>query len=137
MIYFLKNPKNGLIKIGWSSFVPTRVRQLRYIYGHHLVLLKCIEGDRKIERRLHKRFRKSCVRSEWFRESKRLKQFIKASKIAFEKCVAYYIPVEAELADSLRDFAAKEHRSRPAQIRVIIESWVKSLGKAGADPNAG
>jgi hypothetical protein len=137
MVYFLKNPKSGLIKIGWSSFVPTRVLHLKSMYGHHLILLKCIEGDRKTERRLHKRFRKSRVFSEWFKESRRLSHFIKTSKRAHQYYEAYYLPMPSELADFLRELAAREYRTTSAQVQVIIESWLKTLGKAGADPNAG
>jgi len=139
MVYFVKNPKNGLIKIGWSRFVPARIRTLRREYGDDLRLLKCIEGDHKIERRLHKRFRKSCVRSEWFRESKRLRQFIKSSKIAFENYVACYVPMPAEVADFLRDLAAREYRTTSAQVQVILEQWLASFpckGKEGVESNA-
>jgi hypothetical protein len=138
VIYFIKNSRNGLIKIGRSDCVSYRIKKLKEAYGRQLILLKCIHGDSQTETKLHKRFRKSRMHGEWFKESKQLRQFIETSKNGRPKkrYVVMYLKLPAELVDAIRDAAKREHRSMSAQLGFVIGWWLKTYGKAGADPNA-
>lgn len=69
VVYFAE--RDGLIKIGVTSNLPARLRQLGatelgYVYGDH-----------KMERLVHCRFRHERVSGEWFQPSERLLQFVR------------------------------------------------------------
>lgn len=56
MIYALQPLDGGPVKIGFSSDVEARQKQLEATYGRPLALLATIEGGREEERAIHDRF---------------------------------------------------------------------------------
>jgi hypothetical protein len=68
--YLIKNPLTGLIKIGKSNDVKTRISNLECGSGASLKVLAIIEGD--IERYLHKKFSNCHAYKEWFRDDNRV-----------------------------------------------------------------
>ena len=67
-VYFLKNPSNGLIKIGRSSQIETRINQLSIELKQPLELIKKIpkEDTHIAERELHELYADYRVHGEWF-----------------------------------------------------------------------
>jgi hypothetical protein len=76
MVYFIQSMANDLIKIGYSSRVSCRRQELSYIMGVELVLLGVIDGTRKDETVLHKRFSDLRTKGEWFCPADELLSFI-------------------------------------------------------------
>lgn len=64
--YIVKNPASGLLKIGKSSDILTRLRSLSVGSGARLELIA--EIDRDIEASLHEEFSHLRVFGEWFRD---------------------------------------------------------------------
>lgn len=56
MIYFVQSPDGGPVKIGHSTNIDVRIKQLRFQFGTPLVLLATMEGGRPEEQALHARF---------------------------------------------------------------------------------
>ena len=76
-IYFLT--EGSYIKIGYTTqSINKRIQQLNTGSIKKIYLLGWIEGDKKVERELHKRFSNSRVRmnGEWFAPTPDLIQFI-------------------------------------------------------------
>jgi hypothetical protein len=68
-VYFAQ--RDGLIKIGWSTNVHSRISTLR------AKLIGAIPGDKKTENVLHKRFARFRVHGEWFKADKSLLAYIR------------------------------------------------------------
>lgn len=66
-IYVVQEEEAGPIKIGLASNIETRVCSLQTGNPRELRLLLAIEGDRSVERRLHRQAKPYQLRGEWFR----------------------------------------------------------------------
>lgn len=73
-IYFLKR-SDGLVKIGYSSRVQSRISELSGSHGD-LEIIRIINGDRKREAQIHNLCRKHNEYGEWFRDSADLRKII-------------------------------------------------------------
>lgn len=67
-VYFLQRA-DGLIKIGTSHDFPSRLSQLTASHGM-LGIIRVINGDRKLERQLHVKFKRFHEYGEWFRDQR-------------------------------------------------------------------
>lgn len=77
-IYFIADVGQGLVKIGVSGGVHSRVAQLRTATpGGQLLLLGCFKGSKSMEKGLHAYFDKYRVHGEWFKLTKDIAEFIK------------------------------------------------------------
>jgi hypothetical protein len=81
MIYFLRHPEKGYIKIGKTINYATRLSQLIALYGD-LELLGLMAGYTKQEKALHRQFMhlhvtRTGLGTEWFRPEKDLMIYIK------------------------------------------------------------
>jgi hypothetical protein len=76
-VYFFVNEDYGFCKIGYSKNPLGRINELQTGCPFSLRILGFIEGDRKIEKKFHKRFWANRTRGEWFRYEGKLKQFCK------------------------------------------------------------
>jgi hypothetical protein len=76
LVYFILDTGNKLIKIGFSKSVEARLNNLQMGNINALRLLAVCEGARTEENRLHKKFAKHRVRSEWFKDCKEIRDFI-------------------------------------------------------------
>lgn len=66
VVYFARAGEDGPVKIGFSSQVGSRIDGLQVGAAEPLLLLRTINGGPVVERWLHKRFRDSRIRGEWF-----------------------------------------------------------------------
>jgi len=74
MIYFAR--ADNSVKIGFSRYVPTRMRTIKGSNHSELKLMAVIPGGRTREKRLHERFAKDRIRGEWFELTPELNSFI-------------------------------------------------------------
>jgi len=77
-VYFLKlENSEPFIKIGFSTNIPERVRNIRQQMPYPIACIAIIPGaDSYDERDLHNRFKDLKVKGEWFRPGERLLTFI-------------------------------------------------------------
>ena len=76
-VYFA--PKDGLLKIGFSTHPQRRARELKPDGP-----LKLIVGTSDIEKELHQRFNVQRVTGEWFKNEGDLKQFVDALELLLD-----------------------------------------------------
>jgi hypothetical protein len=84
VIYFVKNPDDGRIKIGQSENVRSRILWLRSTSKANVELLGVMEGSRLLEREIHARFASGWIDGEWFEATPELLAFIAENTKAFE-----------------------------------------------------
>ncbi len=83
MVYVVQRDSDDAVKIGWTSDVVRRVKELRKNQDFQLVLLLTFPGDKPDELRLHKRFAADAIGLEWFRYSEAIAGWLaRARKIA-------------------------------------------------------
>jgi hypothetical protein len=68
---------NEYVKIGWSSAIEFRLKQLEQTLPVKLTVYRCFEGTVAHERALHRRFKDCRLEGEWFRFSGDLAAWIK------------------------------------------------------------
>lgn len=83
LVYFLFNPKTGLIKIGTSISFSMRLAELQRIHEVKLELLGVQHGGRHEEQALHQRFDAFRVapgwkggRREWFQDVPEIREYV-------------------------------------------------------------
>lgn len=67
-VYFIKNPEAGLVKIGRTRNIDTRIHQLEWEYKSKLSLIKKIPTDNAVllEKEMHERYSDFHIEGEWF-----------------------------------------------------------------------
>ncbi len=75
-VYFIQAKGSGLIKIGMSLNVSSRLKALQQASPEKLRILKIIEGGRKKEFELHEKFKNIKSHSEWFQPEEELLEYI-------------------------------------------------------------
>ncbi len=75
-IYFAQRQTDGAVKIGWTSDVERRLRELRKENRVAVVLLAAFPGDKPDEGRMHLRFAADRIDGEWFRASPSLMSLV-------------------------------------------------------------
>lgn len=78
LVYFLRQPYNGRIKIGYTTDFAGRLTALEIGAGCQLELLAVEAGTRERERELHHRFAGARVFGEWFEPVEGLMEHIEA-----------------------------------------------------------
>ena len=69
MIYFVREPREGLVKIGYSANPWRRIEALQIGNHAQLIIEAVVDGEMADEAKLHTRFAAQRVRGEWFRWS--------------------------------------------------------------------
>lgn len=80
MIYFIQDGRDGTIKIGTSRNPWERLAALTVASPGKMTILAVMDGDRLVERALHKQFAPLRVSGEWFRDEPDLLSFIDKAK---------------------------------------------------------
>jgi hypothetical protein len=76
LIYFIRRPSDGFIKIGTTKCLSQRLKSLASIHGKGLTVLAVRDGQHAEERSLHGQFKLFREDGEWFRPSEELLLFI-------------------------------------------------------------
>jgi hypothetical protein len=79
MIYFLEQPKIGVVKIGTSNCPQARVIQIRAKVFREFRFLGTMAGGKNEEKDLHRRFEDLWINKEWYKMAPELLQFIEAN----------------------------------------------------------
>lgn len=79
-VYFIQAKNNGLIKIGFTSNLKSRLSDLSSMSPVPLELLAFTDGDCNLERDLHSTFSHHRSHGEWFHPCDELIKFIKSIK---------------------------------------------------------
>jgi hypothetical protein len=65
-VYFVEAVGAGVVKVGWTRDVATRLRVMSQASWCELRVLRIVDGGPRRERELHAAFAKHRVRGEWF-----------------------------------------------------------------------
>lgn len=90
-VYFIYAPQQDKVKIGRSSNMPARHKQLQTGFMDEGILLCGILTDQpaKLETKLHRKFRHLRVEGEWFILTKELADYIESIETVFQSVVVY------------------------------------------------
>ncbi len=66
-VYFAQAGEGGPVKIGWAADVRSRISELQCGCPEILVVPRLIDGDRRSEAWVHRKFAALRFRGEWFR----------------------------------------------------------------------
>lgn len=83
MIYFLRSPSSGLIKIGRTKYLRSRLADLSYQHREQLIVLGVLDEPDVYETQLHRQFKKWRVRGEWFEPTAHLLAFVQSKARAW------------------------------------------------------
>jgi hypothetical protein len=75
-VYFIENELNKEIKIGVTSNIENRLKQISIMVNAPVTLLKYIDGNEQTEKELHNKFSKYRLHGEWFKPDKELILYI-------------------------------------------------------------
>lgn len=75
-VYFAYS--GGLVKIGYSTFARNRQGDLSAAGAHPVTMVLLVPGNEAAERKFHDRFAADREHHEWFRLSKKMRDFFKA-----------------------------------------------------------
>lgn len=115
MIYFVRNPQTGLIKIGVTINLQTRMLQLRSAY-RDLELLGIMGGSFEEKTRLHERFARQRIRrTDWFRVCDELLAYI-------DTYTHLNIPSESAFAPSI-----DTPISVSLEVRALLDVYIANL----------
>lgn len=84
VVYFLRRPSNGLIKIGRSAHFRSRYSTLCREYGEPLEILGIVDEDTFAEADLHRLFKDMRCDGEWFVQTKGIRDFIKRYAVPYD-----------------------------------------------------
>lgn len=81
IVYFILDSYSNSVKIGYSTIkgLKKRVENLQIGTPYELKLLGIVWGDKKIEKELHKKFKHSRIRGEWFHYTQELEEYLNES----------------------------------------------------------
>ena len=69
LVYFVQRSSDDAIKIGWTSDLERRVRELKRDEYCQCIILAAVPGNKSDELRLHKEFARLALGDEWFESS--------------------------------------------------------------------
>jgi hypothetical protein len=132
-VYFIESTGNGRIKIGFTTGdVETRRRALQTGSPEPLRVLAMIQGDEKLERRLHVRFAADRIVGEWFTPSDALVSFVDGIHMAQEQHITGY-ESRAQAEDKRRrialDYQARMDAERAAKQAAYEAEWEAEHGE--------
>lgn len=81
VIYFILDTYSSAVKIGYTTIkgLRRRLQTLQTGAPYELRLLGALWGDKKIEKEIHKKFKHSHIRGEWFEYSEEIEDYIAKS----------------------------------------------------------
>jgi predicted transcriptional regulator len=123
MIYFIRDCKTNLVKIGFSQNVLSRLGCLQREYGKDLFIEFLCRGGRQRERQLHKKFRSLRKFGEWFEWSDMMLSFRDDSLTPFSDGKMYSIQINPELNRKIQSAASRSNRRFHNMILVALEQF--------------
>jgi hypothetical protein len=78
-VYFIFDGE--AVKIGYSTKALKRLKNLQTSHSRTLKIIGTMPGSIRLEKQLHKKFRRLRVRNEWFRYTKEIARYIEANTL--------------------------------------------------------
>jgi len=78
-VYFIFDGE--AVKIGYSTKALKRLKSLQTSHSRMLKIIGTMPGSIRLEKQLHKKFRRLRVRNEWFRYTKEIARYIEANTL--------------------------------------------------------
>lgn len=97
VVYFMRAPSNGRLKIGYTADLTTRATLLRSATGEALELIGAIPGDRDVEAGFHAEFSDHRIVGEWFHPAGELLGRIESFRPQFIPEEAFATRAEAQI----------------------------------------
>jgi hypothetical protein len=123
MIYFVRRPSDGFIKIGFSDNMHVRMVDFRVKLGKGATLLGMVEGGLSTEREIHARFNDHRIDpvAEWFYPADEIVDFIhRHTHLEMPKDKSSKVVVT--LPDDLYQLLADESEAEDKPIAAIVRS---------------
>lgn len=135
MVYFVRRPTDGMVKIGTTQRLAFRLPQLESDEGCRLEVLGVTDGSYTTERALHRRFAELRRDGEWFAPGDSLLAFIREGTEAWDREEHAPCVVAFRCSSSYKEHllaVAEELERPPAQ---VIEFALRAYAKEhGYDP---
>lgn len=139
--YFIQ-AASGPVKIGKAKNVSMRLDALACSSFETLSILGVLDGDN--EKRLHRRFKKSRLRGEWFQPSRALLAFIAANALSPvdpslsddespEMGPGIFVRLDSETRARLVAAARADCRSVSGMVRRFVDKGLDALDARAAD----
>ncbi len=129
VVYFARINDDGPIKIGFSFNLRQRVYSLRAEFGQNLKIIGTIDGDRKVEKALHKRFSAVALGQEWFDPAPELLQYISCHADPFrlgrnENVLAFKRDIDGKLLGEFLEVCRERGRDGKEVMARIVRDWI-------------
>lgn len=141
MIYFAQPVAGGPIKIGTTTRLTARIKELEATYGQPLAVLGTCEGDKKTESEIHRRFRHLRFGvTEQFRPAPDLLDFIGrplfaggdsesvAAIPAAGRCTIFHVKGSAEYVAWFDELHRRTHIPKVVMARIALKQLAERLG---------
>jgi len=140
-VYFLRCASTGLVKIGTSRNVASRLSQIQSDSPGKIALVGLEPGGVERERALHAHFAADRERGEWFRESSALSAYIatlppieakaKRERAAFKGCPLSSVALCKLLGHDASYMSQMRNGYRPITLDVAVRLWKITGDKIG------
>ncbi len=126
MIYFIRNPKNDLVKIGTTKNLEKRLTQLRKKFGEDLFVDFSIAGFYAEEKIIHSKYADLHQFGEWFKWDDGMREMIGVKiETVNQKFFLPGIKIDLDVYLWLKNKAEKELRSLTQQLLWELENLAK------------
>lgn len=126
LVYIARNNCSGKIKIGWTIDLRKRLSALKSSSGADFHLIRTIDGGRRIEKWLHKKFAPQRIEGEWFRYHPDMQSIIPPDEIIRPKQYVFRRDIGLTVLERLRD-AELTGRQSGLPDRLILSIFVSHL----------
>jgi len=75
-IYFIRYRKDLPIKIGFATSLHSRLKEINTYAPYSIELIRAIRGNKGLEKKIHRLFKKYNTNGEWFEAVPKLLEFI-------------------------------------------------------------
>lgn len=141
MIYFAKANLSGLIKIGHSGHIESRLKDISRQVGEGVELIRFIEGERKKERAIHRILGEFRSHGEWFFPTPEVLEFIETAETFelenIEGLQRVTIAIPDDVADLVIECAELQNRTVAGQLRHLIVTHPELIGMKAFKNHAG
>jgi hypothetical protein len=117
LIYFVQSLNGGPIKIGFTVNLLTRLKNIQIYCGSTVVPVAFVDGDRSLERAIHRRFAHARSRGEWFNPTPDLIDFMR--NLA-DHLVPGMVEVGPEYTAECERLGFIKHKLRLGEIAALI-----------------
>ncbi len=128
MVYFVRDPVTGLVKIGCSRAVLSRLESLKREYGKGLFIEFLRQGGKKEEHRIHEIFSNKRKHGEWFEWDDRMEEFRQDGMVPVGR-TSRAVSLSRDMLRRIEKWAEKGHRSVSNAIAFLAYRALEQIEK--------